>query len=232
MHPFSKAAARASAVRRAAPAPRAVTTSARLVEVLHEILDPHSMDHRPGRRMWRTASRRNAAFLPLLSTRWTAAPARSASAQAITSPGKPAPEPRSTQRLASGASGQELERVGDVPGPDLRDRRGRDQIGLRLPSQQQARRTRSSRAAVSRETGTSSSARARSAARSAGAIFCCGVCAMAHAAGRPLPRRTCATSSVSAAGVMPSIRPAWPMVRGRSACSFCRTSFERPGSAA
>ena len=33
-------------------------------------------------------------------------------------------------------------------------------------------------------------------------------------AGLPRPRRTCATSSVSAAGVTPSILAAWPMVRG------------------
>ena len=38
--------------------------------------------------------------------RWTRAPATSASWIAITRPGKPAPEPISTQRLASGASGR------------------------------------------------------------------------------------------------------------------------------
>ena len=34
-----------------------------------------------------------------------------------------------------------------------------------------------------------------------------------------------------AAGVTPSIRPAWPMVRGRCVSSLWRTSFDRPGSA-
>ena len=31
---------------------------------------------------------------------------------------------------------------------------------------------------------------------------------------------------------MPSMRPAWPMVRGRSACNFWRISWDRPGRAA
>src|SRR3984885_7924744 len=43
------------------------------------------------------ASRRKAAFLPMLSTRWTWTPGLSASAQAMTKPGKPPPDPRSTQ---------------------------------------------------------------------------------------------------------------------------------------
>ena len=68
-------------------------------------------------------SRRKFAFFWLLSTRCTSAPGVSASAQAITRPGKPAPEPRSIQRVAPGTSGEELERIGDVAGPDLRQRR-------------------------------------------------------------------------------------------------------------
>ena len=51
----------------------------------------------------RTASRRKAAFLPMLSTRWTCDARLSASAQAITKPGKPPPEPRSAQIRAFGA---------------------------------------------------------------------------------------------------------------------------------
>ena len=47
-----------------------------------------------------------AAFLPMLSTRWTFAPGFSANAQATGMAGKPPPEPRSTQILASGASGR------------------------------------------------------------------------------------------------------------------------------
>ena len=46
------------------------------------------------------------------------------------------------------------------------------------------------------------------------------------------PRRTNAASSTKAAGVIPSRRPAWPIVRGRAAASFCLTSLESPGTAA
>ena len=49
-----------------------------------------------------TASRKKAAFFPLLSTRWTFAPSPER-AQAITMPGKPPPEPKSTQVRAFGA---------------------------------------------------------------------------------------------------------------------------------
>ena len=53
--------------------------------------------------------------------------------------------------------------------------------------------------------------------------------AAAAFATRPL-RLRCATRSVSAAGVIPSMRAAWPMVRGRMALSFWRTSLESPES--
>src|ERR1700688_149994 len=51
-----------------------------------------------------TASRKKAAFLVLRSTRCTRAHGLSASAQASTTPGNPAPEPKSTQTRAWGAS--------------------------------------------------------------------------------------------------------------------------------
>ena len=138
----------------------------------------------------------------------------SASAQAMTSPGK-------------AAAGAEID-------PDLGVRRqiagaaaSRRCAGSRWSGWSTARSgsscaasaaavstKRSSRAAVSRETGVSSSARRGLSARSAGLRHRLRVSAAAR---RPSPAlRTCATSSVSAAGVMPSIRPAWPMVRGRT----------------
>src|SRR6478672_6168879 len=72
----------------------------------------------------RRASRRNAAFLALRSTRWTIVPGVSASAQASTTPGKPPPLPRSIQTLAAGARPKScsesamcrVHRVGSVEG--------------------------------------------------------------------------------------------------------------------
>ena len=52
-------------------------------------------------------------------------------------PGKPAPLPRSTQIRASGARSRSWSEVGDVPGPELRDRVPPDQIGVRVPGQQE-----------------------------------------------------------------------------------------------
>ncbi len=50
---------------------------------------------------------------------------------------------------------------------------------------------------------------------------------------RPAPaRRSFAARRVMAAGVMPSTRPACPMVRGRMRSSRARISLERPGSSA
>ena len=59
----------------------------------------------PATPVMRTASRRNAAFLPLLSTRWTRAPGSSRPARRQSAiPGKPPPDPKSTHTRASGAS--------------------------------------------------------------------------------------------------------------------------------
>ena len=41
-------------------------------------------------------------------------------------------------------------------------------------------------------------------------------------------RLACATMSASAAGVTPSIRRAWPRLKGRTAMNFCFISLERP----
>ena len=43
--------------------------------------------------------------------------------------------------LASGAEREELQRIGDMAGPDLRQRRGRDEVGGLLPGGQQRRRS-------------------------------------------------------------------------------------------
>ena len=60
----------------------------------------------------RIASRRKAAFLALLSTRWILAPGDVGErAGNRPGPGSPAPLPRSIQIRASGASVEELERV-------------------------------------------------------------------------------------------------------------------------
>ena len=179
-----------------------------------------------------TASRRKVAFLPMLSTRWTSALLVSARAQAMTMPGNPAPDPRSAQTLACGARSRSCSEsaICRVQTTGIVER------AIRLVCSCQASSSatkRSRRADVSRETGVRASsafavggkverfARSR---RRAG---------LAHAAPRLRLRRsrwTCAASSVSAAGVMPSMRVACPMVRGLWALSLWRTSLESPGS--
>ena len=134
---FQTADARARADRLAEPAPARVTTSRLGREVLHEILNPHSVDHGRELQGALTASRRNAAFLPMLSTRWTAAPARPASAQAMTSPGKAGAGAEIDPASGLRRQRQELQRIGDVAGPDVRDGRARDQVDVRLPHQQE-----------------------------------------------------------------------------------------------
>ena len=88
----------------------------------------------------RTASRRKFAFLPMLSTRWTSTPFCSASAQAITSPGKPAPEPRSTQICEPGrdfgASNRSCRESAMCRVHNSLFGRRRDQIGVLLPLQE------------------------------------------------------------------------------------------------
>jgi hypothetical protein len=56
--------------------------------------------------------------------------------------------------------------------------------------------------------------------------------AAGYAVLRAGPLRRCASSNISAAGVMPSIRPAWARVAGRIVSSFWRTSADRPAKAA
>src|ERR1700756_1768170 len=113
----------------------------------------------------RTASRRKAAFFLLLSIRWTSAEPCSANAHAIGTPGNPPPEPRSAHLRACGAiemscSESAMWRVHSVGTVEAA-------IKFMRPCQSISSATkRSRRAAVSRETGTSASARARSAERS------------------------------------------------------------------
>ena len=51
-------------------------------------------------------------------------------------PGKPPPAPKSTHTFASGAKSMSCSEFGNVPRPDLRKRRGCDQIRCSLPEQQ------------------------------------------------------------------------------------------------
>ena len=108
----------------------------------------------------RTASRRKAAFLALLSTRWTFAPGVSASAQPMIRPGKPPPEPRSTHmrhfrvfgsnaKSCSESAMWRVHRIGSVDGA----------IRLIRCCHRLSKATkRSRRASVSRETGVSDKA--------------------------------------------------------------------------
>ncbi len=121
----------------------------------------------PGVFVARTASRKNAAFFRLLSTRCTHVPGTSASAQAMTSPGNPAPEPRSAQIRADGASAMSCSesaicRVQSFGSVDGATRLIRSCHSASRPAK------RSRRAAVSRETGVSASARVRSSTSPAG----------------------------------------------------------------
>ncbi len=81
----------------------------------------------------RAASRRKAHRRWSLSTQWTTAPGVSASWIATMSPGKPAPEPMSSHRVAPGGERQKLGAVGDVPRPDGREGRFGNEIGRPAP---------------------------------------------------------------------------------------------------
>ena len=114
----------------------------------------------------RTASRRNAAFLPLLSMRWTWAPGVSARAQAIARPGNPPPEPRSSHVRTTGARGMSCSESAMC----------RVQISpmvvgairlIRFCHVRSSATKRSSLASVSRETGLRARAASRSAASAA-----------------------------------------------------------------
>ena len=162
------------------------------------------------------ASRKKAAFFRAFDE-WTSAPGVSASAQAMTRPGKPAAGAEVDPDRGLGRQSQKLQRIGDMPGPDHRYGRGRDQIHPLLPVQQQRRRSDRDgpmfhvKQASARGPASRSADRSADRPRSAAPPSASRRAATALAA----PTMKCATSSVSAAGVMPSIRPAWPMVRGR-----------------
>ena len=121
---------------------------------------------------------------------------------------------------------QELQRIGDVPRPDLWNASRARSGWSSAASAAAVRRIASSRFCVSRETGVSASARALSAARS-------NALPSLTRSSRPCRGRacTCATSNVSAAGVTPSMlarRGRWCADDAR--CSFCFTSFESPAA--
>ena len=85
----------------------------------------------------RCASRRKAAFLLLLSTRWTAGPGlageRAGDHQARESTARAEIDPDARVR----GKIEQLQRIGDMPRPEMRDRGRRDEIGRALPCQQE-----------------------------------------------------------------------------------------------
>ena len=120
-----------------------------------------------GAPVMRRASRRNAAFRVLLSTRCTSASGVRRARRQCTRPGNPPPEPRSTHTARLGGEIEQLQRIGDVARPQIGN--GRRPISGSVRCQLNSSSTkRSSRSSVSRETGVSASARARSALRSSG----------------------------------------------------------------
>jgi len=152
---------------------RAVTTSTRPGACLTKS-EIRSACTSTGAPTVRAASLRKRAFFWMLSTRCIFAPGRSARTHAMTRPGNPPPEPRSTHIRASGANGMScresamwrVHNIGSVEG------------AIRLIRCCHSRRSptkRSRRATVSRETGVSVRARARSPARSGRAT--CGLVA-------------------------------------------------------
>ena len=132
---------------------RAVTTSIGFGRFVHKILDPQRVNG--GRRagdLHGLAQKRRllADALDQMDLRTFGVGERAGDAPC---PGNPAPEPRSAQTLASGARARSCSEFGDMPGPEHRDRRGRDQIGRAACQAISSSTKRSSRAAVSRETG-------------------------------------------------------------------------------
>ena len=189
----------------------------------------------------RAASRRKAHRRWSLSTQWTTAPGVSASWIATISPGKPAPEPMSSQRVAPVGSGRScaLSAMWRVQTDGKVD--SDNEIGRPAPAREADRRR--SRSAplfhVKQERASAPSRRSslrrlrlRSRTRRALAAARAGLMLTPRPWRRPRrsARRACAAITASAAGVTPSIRPAWPRLRGRTAENFCRISRDRPGS--
>ena len=142
-------------------------------------------------------------------------PARSRSRQASTRPGKPAPLPRSTRLIASaGISGSQLRRVPDMTMPDLgqRDCARPDCAAHSTPP---AAPHRPSAAPVFhvKQRSPSRTPPGRTSMR-------CPARLARLALGGALA--DWASTRVSAAGVTPSMRAAWPSVAGRIAASFWR----------
>ena len=120
--PFSTTDMQARAASGSGASARAVTISMDSGAIVRNVFDPHRVDNCGSAR--RPAPPR-AETSPSCRCSRPGGLSRlrlSASAQAMTIPGNPAPDPRSAQTSACGAKSQELERVGDVPRPDHRDR--------------------------------------------------------------------------------------------------------------
>ena len=137
-----------------------------------------------------------------ISTRSTRAPSRSASRMARTRPGKPAPLPRSTTWRAPIGERKKLGAVKNMPGPHIGKSRRRNKVRHRLPASQQCDIARRGQPLFH----VKHPSRPRTSSRPASNVN-------SRAAASPALRRL-ASSSVMAAGVMPSIRWAWPIVRG------------------
>ncbi len=176
------------------------------------------------------ASRRNAAFLVLLSTRWTWRPAYRPARRR--SPGRESRR-RSRDRprfSRSGASSEKLQRIGDVAGPKDRLCRRRDQIDPLLPVQQQRDKPVEAGSLFHVKQASAPDARPRVGAcevrrRHLRASGLAAGLAMLPAHMRNQQRQRRRRDAVDAAGMADGARP-------MCICSLWRTSLERPGSVA
>ena len=120
---------------------RAVTTSGVCAAELATTSSIRWCVHKGRQPQRRARLPQEGAFLPIALDEMDHRPRRvSASAQAITRPGKPPPEPRSTQRVRLRRERQKLQRVGDMAGPDSAASR-RDEIDSAPASAAAARRS-------------------------------------------------------------------------------------------
>ena len=158
----------------------------------------------------RETALKNAALRWSLSIRLTLAPGRRFKSSARTIPGKPAPEPRSAQRETCGKCSWSCAEISEMPRPDLVERRSRHEVDSLVPVAKHSLVDFELRLSLS-QNGTEP--------QSLGAVA---EASFRHA------RRARAASSVSAAGVTPSMRWAWARVRGRSLESRPASSVERP----
>ena len=167
-----------------------------------------------------------AALLAMLSTRCASPPGPSEGSPARR-PGKPTPAPRSAQVERLGAPGRELRRCRRHAGPrHLRERRRPDEIHPVVPLRRGGRYgIRPSEVRHERASRPPRSAAGPTSGRVADSVTA-GLRRLGRRGGRGR------ASAVSAPGVTPSMRAAWPRVCGRTAASFSRHSLERPPTAA